>query len=166
MEKRAAHTKGHPPGGKAPQRRFPPGRGVITTREELRLLEVRPEVRPDVFQKPPPEEPCPVDLGGPDMLIPPPRDGIAYGVQEVADLCRVSPRTVEGWISLGRGLEGDRVRLRSLRVPHGHIAPGDLCAFLSGVNHGVKVKVSPAGAGTAPPAVPTPPQDLRQGLLK
>ena len=68
--------------------------------------------------------------------ISPPADGSSYSRDEVAALVPTSRRAVEHWIQ--DGVCG--VRLRSLRVPRGRIAPADLCEFLSVVNE-MKVEV-------------------------
>jgi len=69
-------------------------------------------------------------------LLTPPADGDSYSRDEVMTITASSRRAVEHWIQ--DGVCG--VRLRSLRVPRGRIAPGDLCEFLSVVN-GMKVKI-------------------------
>jgi len=69
-------------------------------------------------------------------LISPPADGNAYTRDEVARLADVSHSTLRSWIR--DGIKG--VRLQSLRVPRGRIAPPDLCEFLSRVN-GLAVEV-------------------------
>lgn len=62
---------------------------------------------------------------------------------EVARLCGVKLATVRGWVS--RGIR--RIRLRTLRVPRGRIAPGDLREFLVLLNRGL----SPQGTASRAP---------------
>ena len=75
--------------------------------------------------------------------LPAPENGRTYRVAKLAELMHVSVTTIYSWSSRGgrRDLRTGRTRrLRILRVPKGHILPGDLAAFLHAVD-GVHVEI-------------------------
>jgi len=82
-------------------------------------------------------EPAPKRKRQPVATIPAPPDGAAvYTRAQVATVMGVSTRTVKRWV-----LDGAHgVRLTTLTVPKGAIAPAALCELLSAVN-GVPVEV-------------------------
>lgn len=81
----------------------------------------------------------------PTWEISPPSNGaLVYTVDEVAAITGAARTTVLGWVSRGLRVGGRPVKLHSLRVPRGRIAPGALCAFLGAVN-GIQVTVAERG---------------------
>ena len=74
------------------------------------------------------------------MTLPPPADGMSYAAEEVAAICGVEVKTVRQWIWRGKRSakrKGFR-RLTSLATPRGHVAPRELCDWMSEVN-GIRV---------------------------
>jgi len=97
--------------------------------------EMRDRRRPGP-EPPPPER----ELPRAELVLPAPREGITYSQGEVAELCGVALTTVTDWACRGVICDGDCVRLPTMRVPRGHVAPGALAVFLEAVND-VKVKI-------------------------
>lgn len=111
----------------------------ITSRDQLRELRLNSANRWQRRQAPQESSRQCSSRGA--WFISPPADGCSYRAAEVAGLLDVRLATVRDWIS--RGVGG--VRLRTLRVPRGRVAPADLCAFLSAVN-GREVRLTAKGA--------------------
>ena len=70
----------------------------------------------------------------PPLVLRCPADGVCYDAREIAGMLRCRPATVRDWIARGLIVDGRRVRLMSMRAPHGRVAPGELCRFLARVN--------------------------------
>jgi len=68
------------------------------------------------------------------LRIPGPANGRWYSAEEVAELLGRKLKTVRDWIAVGLMRDGRRVKLRSMRVPRGMIAEGELRKFLDRMN--------------------------------
>ena len=68
------------------------------------------------------------------LAIPGPANGRWYSAEEVAELLGRKKKTVRDWIAVGLMRNGRRVKLRSMRVPRGMIAEGELRKFLDRMN--------------------------------
>ena len=138
--------------------------GGITTLEELKDLERRGRRETKVRQ---------VDFSLTNrrpsaprvtLEIPPPENGCTYTAAEVAKVCRVGRKTVRNWMSTaGRRANGATVRLATLAVPAGEVAPEALCRFLSRVNL-CDVTVKPHGASPGIPPCNCPPGPPRNSF--
>lgn len=106
---------------------------MITDRSQLTEL-ARRHAPPATTPADPPVMTNSVTAEASIWLIPPPTKGAAYPAAEVARIAGVSLATVRAWVSRGLKVEGQPMRLRTLRAPRGRIAPADLCEFLSAVN--------------------------------
>jgi len=73
------------------------------------------------------------------LRLPAPRAGV-YTQAEIAELLDVSVNTVRSWACSGCKVNGERVKLRTLRYPRGKVAPAALRAFLEAVN-GIEVRI-------------------------
>ena len=80
------------------------------------------------------------------LRIPGPANGMWYSAPEVAELLGRSKKTIRDWIATGLMRHGQRVKLRSMRVPRGCISPAELCRFLEAINE-QKVEVQNGGIG-------------------
>lgn len=74
------------------------------------------------------------DSGSLVWEVPPPSAGAAYSATELASLANVELGTVRAWISKGVSVNGQRVKLKTLRAPRGRIVPAALADFLHRVN--------------------------------
>ena len=68
------------------------------------------------------------------LRIPGPANGRWYSAEEVAELLGRKVKTVRDWIATGLMRHGQRIKLRSMRVPRGMIAEGELRKFLERMN--------------------------------
>jgi len=81
----------------------------------------------------------------PTWRIPPPKNNSHYEAAEVAELLGVALGTVRDWISRGKNVEGETIRLQSLEIPRGRIAPPALRRFLSATNSNIPVEIRTGG---------------------
>jgi len=109
---------------------------TITRREQLAALpQPYPAVRPVKVPQTPYQFPPEI------WFIPPPADGVTYTIDEIASMLGYKPSAVKDLIARGRLVDGEQVRLHTLRIPRGRIAPNELCSFLSSIN-GIRVEVA------------------------
>ena len=74
------------------------------------------------------------------LTIPPPADGFAYKVGEIAGMLGLKKSSVHAWVARGIPRGGEMLRLETLATPRGRVLPERLKAFLAAAN-GCEVEI-------------------------